>query len=365
MLLLRVRFLLLHADLREMINEIVEQNAKYDKLCALEASRVRASKTNPSDPRWSRFNSTETMNRDRFNDIFVWKKNRVPLRVPEEHCDYVNASPIELRSKMTGEETKYIAMQAPKKETTDHVWRMIWHEVEGPGVIVTLTVDKVHAYYPLAVGEVMPVNEDDEFGDGFHGSVTCESLETSEDGATQVRKLVMRVPKEEEHEKEKVYWHLLYTKWSDYGVVNQEEKASLLKCIELSRKLNKESKNPRVVHCRAGVGRSGTFMALDFLLTELEKGRFKTCEGAASDSEGEKETKDATEDPIFETVNRLREQRPLSVQTVGQYRFLYDMLKESWEKKYGKKVLERSRSVGSARRPGKVARFDVEDVFRD
>lgn len=342
---------------------MIEQTAKYDKLCVLEASRVRASRSTPSDPQWSRFHPTETLNRDRFNDIFVWKKNRVPLRVPEKHCDYVNASPIELKSKVTGEETRYIAMQAPKKETTDHVWRMVWHEVESPGVVVTLTVDKVHPYFPLAVGEVVAVNEDDEFGDGFHGSVTCESLETSEDGATQIRKLVMRVPKEEGNEKEKVYWHLLYMKWSDYGVVNQEEKASLLKCIELSRKLNREAQNPRVVHCRAGVGRSGTFMALDFLLTELENGRFK----AESDgSDGEKEGKDATEDPVFETVNRLREQRPLSVQTVGQYKFLYEMLNESWEKKYGEKVLERSRSVGSAGRPVKVAKYeDVEDVFRD
>ena len=347
------------------------------------------------------------MNRDRFNDIFIWKNNRVSLRVPEECCDYVNASPILLVNAKGGEDeegkngapatgngkdgeagedgddgapvsgdegegnvTKYIAMQAPKRETSDHVWRMIWHEVASPGVIVTLTIDKSHPYFPLEVGAAMPVNEDDEFGDGFHGSVTCESLETSEDGATQIRKLVMRVPKEKENGEggEKTWWHLLYMKWPDYGVPNEEEKTSLLRCIRLSRELNKAPTNPRVVHCRAGVGRSGTFMALDFLLSELEKGRFSTRETneEEGDGVGGKRMESESEDPVYDTVNRLREQRPLSVQTVGQYRFIYDVLRESWEGKYGMKVVERARSVGSEGPKSKVARYgDVEDVFRD
>lgn len=341
---------------------MLEITAKFSELARLEADRVRASRNTTESSPWARLHPTETLNRDRFNDIFVWKGNRVPLRVPENHCDYVNASPIQVSSACNVQLTNYIAMQAPKKETTDHVWRMIWHEVESPGVIVTLTIDRAHPYFPLAIAETMPVNEDDEFGDGFHGSVTCESLETSEDGATQIRKLVMRVPKEEK-EKEKVFWHLLYTKWPDYGIPNQEEKKSLLNLIELSRKLNKEPKNPRVVHCRAGVGRSGTFIALDFLLAELENGRFK---GVVDDADGEEEKVDANEDPIFDTVNSLRMQRPLSVQTVGQYKFLYEVLKEGLEKQYLIKLPLRSRSASSAGPPLKVAKFgDSEDIFRD
>lgn len=255
-------------------------------------------------------------------------------------------------------------MQAPKKETTDHVWRMIWHELVSPGVIVTLTTDDVHQYFPLSVSEVMAVNEDDEFGDGFHGSVTCESLETSSDGATEIRKLVMRVPADGQRE-QKTFWHLLYSKWPDYGIPSQEEKESLLNVIELSRRLNKGPLNPRAVHCRAGVGRSGSFMALDFLLKELDNGRFRAEEwprpsssggtskvGAASGAASGSTT--LKDDPIFEVVNRLREQRPLSVQTLSQYKFLYEMLRECWERKYRTRLPVRARSVGAEK-----------DVFTD
>ena len=201
----------------------------------------------------------------------------------------------------------------------------------------------------------MAVNEDDEFGDGFHGSVACESVENSSDGATEIRKLVMRVPADGQGE-QKTFWHLLYSKWPDYGIPNQEEKESLLNVIELSRRLNKGPLNPRVVHCRAGVGRSGSFMALDFLLKELDNGRFIAEERPRqSSSEGSlKVASTPKDDPIFEVVNRLREQRPLSVQTLGQYKFLYEMLRECWEGKYRRSLPARATSVGAEK-----------DVFTD
>lgn len=328
----------------------------YERLTRLEADRVKIARgPGANSSQWSRLHPTRTMGRDRFNDIFVWKTNRVNLNVPDGQNDYVNASPIQLTSAINGRETRYIAMQAPKKETTDHVWRMIWHEVASPGVIVTLTTDNVHPYFPLSVGEVMAVNEDDEFGDGFHGSVTCESLENSSDGATEIRKLVMRVPAEGKGE-QKIFWNLLYSKWPDYGIPSQQEKESLLNVIELSRRLNKGPLNPRVVHCRAGVGRSGSFMALDFLLKELENDHFRAEDWPRPSSNGgvASGSKTPKEDPIFEIVNRLREQRPLSVQTLSQYKFLYEMLRECWEKKYRTRLPVRARSVG-----------DEKDVFTD
>ena len=110
-------------------------------------------------------------------------------------------------------------------------------------------------------------------------------------------------------------------------------------------------------------------MALDFLLSELEKGRFKTQDDSEAGDEGGngngRNDGNGSEDPIYDTVNRLREQRPLSVQTVGQYQFIYGVLREEWERKYGMNQ-ERARSVGGEGSRGKFARYgDVEDVFRD
>ena len=70
------------------------------------------------------------------------------------------------------------------------------------------------------------------------------------------------------------------------------------------------------MHCSAGCGRTGTFIALDFLLEEMERGGFE------GDVEG---------DPVVEVVGCLREQRIWMVETVGQLGLLYDVLRWRWE----------------------------------
>ena len=76
------------------------------------------------------------------------------------------------------------------------------------------------------------------------------------------------------------------------------------------------SLNPRIVHCSAGVGRSGTFIALDYLLAQLDDGHLDTVP--------------PHNDPIAETVERMRQQRMMMVQGEGQFIFLYDVLRQAW-----------------------------------
>ena len=212
--------------------------------------------------KWARCDTEMTSGLDRFGDIFVWKNNRVKLHVPASMNDYINASPITMRSPRSSLQSKYIAMQGPKQSTADHVWRMAWHELASPGVIVMLTDEKGYPYFPTEASQTLPINASDEFDDGFIGTVTCEGdAELSADGATEIRKLVLRVEGEEE---EKVIWHLLYTEWPDFGIPAENETASLLNLIALSNAKNASPSNPRIVHCRAGVGRSGTFISLDY-----------------------------------------------------------------------------------------------------
>lgn len=71
------------------------------------------------------------------------------------------------------------------------------------------------------------------------------------------------------------------------------------------------------MHCSAGVGRSGTYITLDYLLKEIESGSIKA---------------DEAEDPVYETVNTLREQRMYMVQSEPQYHFIYDVLKGKFAK---------------------------------
>ena len=69
------------------------------------------------------------------------------------------------------------------------------------------------------------------------------------------------------------------------------------------------------MHCSAGVGRSGTYITLDYLLREIENGNINI---------------DEPEDPVYETVGILREQRMYMVQSEPQYHFIYDVMKEKF-----------------------------------
>ncbi|KAH9826910.1 Y phosphatase-domain-containing protein [Teratosphaeria destructans] len=73
---------------------------------------------------------------------------------------------------------------------------------------------------------------------------------------------------------------------------------------------------PRIIHCSAGVGRSGTFIALDYLLSLLHAGDLDHIP--------------ADRDPVAETVDRLRQQRMMMVQGEGQFYFVYEVLREQF-----------------------------------
>lgn len=71
---------------------------------------------------------------------------------------------------------------------------------------------------------------------------------------------------------EKTIYHFLYKKWPDFGVPLLSDLDSFFTLMRLSREKNKSPANPRIIHCSAGVGRSGTFVALEHLMRELEAG---------------------------------------------------------------------------------------------
>lgn len=309
---------------------------------------------------------------DRYGNIQPWHNNRIKLRVPEGHVDYVNASPIVLEPLpcpaadggsgpgAAREPDRYIAMQGPKQASMDHVWRMLVEQLESPGVVVMLTethegpTEKCFPYFPRSKDEPpVEVNEHDEFGDGFRATVRCEGLEETPAGdAIELRKLVIRVhspgrttpaqsqpdqgdpssssssrtessqqaavaetnkvtpadqqqqeqdqqpstSEEKEREKEeeegpyeeKVIYHFLYKKWPDFGVPSLDDLDSFFTLMRLSREKNASPRNPRVVHCSAGVGRSGTFIALEYLMRELDAGALEDWDeraaGAGPDS---------------------------------------------------------------------------------
>lgn len=196
---------------------------------------------------------------------------------------------------------------------------MIWHETASPAVIVMLTQtheagkEKCFQYFPRSLSDPpLAINEHDEFADGFIATVTLLSL--TEDPATRstIREMELRT----RDGATKRVWHLLFAGWPDFLVPEDEDRAALLKLVALSAAKNEDSGSPRVVHCSAGVGRSGTFIALDWLLGELDEGCLDQVEDGL--------------DPVAEVVDRLRQQRMMMVQGEQQFSFLYDVLKMLW-----------------------------------
>jgi protein-tyrosine phosphatase len=316
--------------------------AKYEELTKLEEERL----ANKDDPKWAREEPDREL--DRYANVHPWAANRIKLIVPEGYNDYINASPVTLTSTAEkqsaikkGLQDKYICMQGPKSQTVDHTWHMMWHSITvpdnaAPGVIIMLSplvgpnpakpeemMEKCYKYYPMSENDPpLHVNESMQLGDNFKATVRFDSREDNVEGTgIEVRKLIMSVEGEED---EKSIWHFFYPLWPDAGSLSRQNVNSVLTLMDLTRAKNADEENPRVVHCSAGVGRTGTFVALEFLLGELQGGAW----------EGWDQSEEKGTDAIFETVNQLRMQRKTMVQAVEQYIFLYEVCRKVWEEKY-------------------------------
>lgn len=201
---------------------------------------------------------------------------------------------------------------------------MIWHETADVAVIVMLTQtaesgrEKCHQYFPLDVeGEAFSLDPVDETGaatDAARGSIKLLEASFDDNSKTTIRRLLLTYG-----EKSKTVWHLLYGGWPDFSVPEDENCAALLELMKISNEKNSTANNPRIIHCSAGVGRSGTFIALEYLLAQLDSGALE-------------ESKD-DEDMIYDVVNHLREQRMTMVQSEIQYQFLYQVVRKQLLKK--------------------------------
>ncbi|KAF2869077.1 protein-tyrosine phosphatase-like protein [Massariosphaeria phaeospora] len=300
---------------------------------------VQTAQTSDSDPpsQWARCSGEAVAVRNRYANVDPYQSNRVKLSVPEGQSDYINASPIVLESTKSKTILKYIATQGPKSDSFSHVWRMIWSETTSPAVIVMLTQthesgrEKCFQYYPQSPSAPdLKINAQDEFEDGLMHNLSLTSLTDSDETRAQIRELDMT---SDDGTQTKKIWHLLFGGWPDFLVPEGADREALLKLVQMSRDKNADnSTNPRIVHCSAGVGRSGTFIALDWLLQELEEGSLDDI----SDDQ----------DPVFDVVGKLRYQRMMMVQGEAQYSFIYDVVREQWRERWVSHHAEEAERLG-------------------
>ncbi|KAM6305690.1 receptor-type tyrosine-protein phosphatase C [Aegotheles albertisi] len=237
---------------------------------------------------------SHNQNKNRYIDILPYDHNRVELSdIPgDPGSDYINASYIDGFK----EPRKYIAAQGPKDETTDDFWRMIWEQKATIIVMVTRCEEgkrnKCAQYWPSM-----------ENGSAAYGDIIVKISESKTCPDYVIQKL--HITNGRERTAGRDVTHIQFTSWPDHGV--PEDPHLLLKLRRRVKALSNFFSGPIVVHCSAGVGRTGTYIGIDAMLEGL-------------DAEGRVD--------VYGYVVKLRRQRCLMVQVESQYILIHQALVE-------------------------------------
>ncbi|CAG7918554.1 unnamed protein product [Penicillium olsonii] len=334
---------------------------KFEDLEWLQHTRINEGHlANDLSHRWALDHDPKVKERNRYLNVQAWENCRIHLQVAEGECDFINASPIRLEDSVTQEWRRYIATQGPKVGHIADFWHMVFHESQEVGVIVMLTQtfeagrEKCAQYFPLDTEQASMIlttdesdvffNESDEAEPEVLGRVTLLESTFDARSRSEIRKLELAIGSES-----KIVWHFLFAGWADYSKPEGSDRQALLDLIKLSASKTHPD-NPRIVHCSAGVGRTGTFIALDHLLGELESGHFLDMAETGTD-------------PVYDTVNRMREQRMMMVYNEQQMQFIYEVLREQTDRKLGKLSNWNTDSPDSEERSAKIPRLDDQAEY--
>lgn len=248
----------------------------------------------------------QNVHKNRYADVLCYDHSRVrlPLLNGDPYSDYLNAN------YMDGYKQKnaFIAAQGPLPKTFSDFWHMIWEEQVQTIVMTTRTVErgrlKCGQYWPLDVGT-----------SGEYGKITVNNLEVDSRRDYSITLLSMNNSATGESRR---IAHFQFTSWPDFGTPRSA--LAMLEFREEVRQYQSTSVKemgedwtghaggpPIVVHCSAGIGRTGTFCTLDISLARLE---------------------DVATVDVCNTVRLMRAQRAYSIQTPDQYEFCYFALVE-------------------------------------
>uniref|UniRef100_A0A8C9MV16 Receptor-type tyrosine-protein phosphatase O n=1 Tax=Serinus canaria TaxID=9135 RepID=A0A8C9MV16_SERCA len=239
------------------------------------------------------------MNRckNRYTNILPYDFSRVRLvsMNEEEGSDYINANYIPGYNSPQ----EYIATQGPLPETRNDFWKMVLQQKSQIIVMLTQCNEKRRVkcdhYWPFTEDPVA------------YGDITVEML--SEEEHTDWVYRSFRISYADEVQD---VMHFNFTAWPDHGVPTTNAAESILQFVQMVRQKSAKTKGPMVIHCSAGVGRTGTFIALDRLLQHIRDHEFVDILGLVSD---------------------MRSYRMSMVQTEEQYIFIHQCVQLMWQKK--------------------------------
>uniref|UniRef100_A0A8C5JGZ8 protein-tyrosine-phosphatase n=1 Tax=Junco hyemalis TaxID=40217 RepID=A0A8C5JGZ8_JUNHY len=246
---------------------------------------------------WEHSNLEVNKPKNRYANVIAYDHSRVIL-LPIEGIvgsDYINANYIDGYRKQNA----YIATQGPLPETFGDFWRMVWEQRSATIVMMTKLEEKSR----IKCDQYWPGR-----GTDTYGMIQVTLLDTIELATFCVRTFSLHkrgwnTPGELEKREVRQFQ---FTAWPDHGV--PEYPTPFLAFLRRVKTCNPPDAGPIVVHCSAGVGRTGCFIVIDAMLERIK--HEKTVD-------------------IYGHVTLMRSQRNYMVQTEDQYSFIHDALLEA------------------------------------
>ncbi|XP_053570868.1 tyrosine-protein phosphatase non-receptor type 2 [Bombina bombina] len=235
--------------------------------------------------------NADNKNRNRYRDVSPFDHSRVKLQNVEN--DYINASLVVVEEA----QRNYILTQGPLPNTCCHFWLMVWQQKSKAIVMLNRIIEKdavkCAQYWPTPEEEIRLFKE----------TGLCVKL-LSEEIKSYYTVRLLQVQNINTAETREIQ-HFHYTTWPDFGV--PDSPASFLNFLFKVRDSGSldAGYGPVVIHCSAGIGRSGTFSLVDTCLVLMEK------------------RKDPSSVDIKQVLLDMRSYRMGLIQTPGQLRFSY------------------------------------------
>nr|XP_057917444.1 receptor-type tyrosine-protein phosphatase F-like isoform X13 [Doryrhamphus excisus] len=241
---------------------------------------------------WENSNMEVNKPKNRYANVIAYDHSRVVLTsidaVPGS--DYLNGNYIDGYRKQNA----YIATQGPLPETLSDFWRMVWEQRSSTIVMMTRLEEKSR----VKCDQYWPVR-----GTETYGMIQVTMLDTVELATYSVRTFALY--KNGSSEKREMR-QFQFMAWPDHGV--PEYPTPILAFLRRVKACNPPDAGPMVVHCSAGVGRTGCFIVIDAMLERMKH---------------EKSV------DIYGHVTCMRAQRNYMVQTEDQYIFIHEALLEA------------------------------------